>query len=74
MYPNYSRKTIRHFWLQDRCKRGLFAFDVGRSHVEFNFFEDQIGSPTSFVFGKVPLSYEIGMDDVWCYIGPHMFD
>ena len=42
-------------------------------HVEFNFFEDRIISPASFLSDEVPISYETERADVWCCTNPPMF-
>ena len=47
---------------------------LGHVMLSFNFFEDRIVSPTSFLSTKVPISHEIEMDDVWCCTNPPMFN
>ena len=50
------------------------TFDVGKCHVEFNFFKDRIVYHDSFVSDEVPVSHKIKMHDVWYYTDPSMVD
>jgi len=68
----------RRFLTTSSCKinvkGGRLTFSIGKCHVAFNFFEDRITSPSSFISDKLPISHDIETDDVWCRIDPSMFD
>jgi len=69
-----GRPFLATFDCKIDVKVGWSTFDVGKCHVDFNFFEDRIVSTASFFSDEVPVFHEFEMDDVWCYNDPHMFD